>query len=191
MSRTCCKHCRCGIIFLCNKWGKTEKGIACSNAGQSIPGIYGKMTMTYKRAKRMSRTYTKHPGTCLRSVSETLQCKTFHGIFTLTASSRRVCLNLMVLWDSDTANFRPFHREGELVGCFGFSGPLRQYFSLYWAVSQREGEREERQRRVKMSKQPSPTPTASAIGPCPTIIQIVGRPSTGILPRTIAPPNYP
>ena len=27
-----------------------------------------------------------------------------------------------------------------LVGCFGFNGPLRQYFSLYRAVSQREGE---------------------------------------------------
>ena len=27
-----------------------------------------------------------------------------------------------------------------LVGCFGFNGPLRQYFSLYQAVSQREGE---------------------------------------------------
>ena len=26
------------------------------------------------------------------------------------------------------------------VGCFGFNGPLRQYFSLYPAVSQREGE---------------------------------------------------
>ena len=31
-----------------------------------------------------------------------------------------------------------------LVGCFGFNGPLRQYFSLYQAVSQREGEREEK-----------------------------------------------
>ena len=30
---------------------------------------------------------------------------------------------------------------GWLVGCFGFNGPLRQYFSLYRAVSQREGER--------------------------------------------------
>ena len=28
-----------------------------------------------------------------------------------------------------------------LVGCFGFNGPLRQYFSLYRAVSQREGEK--------------------------------------------------
>ena len=31
-----------------------------------------------------------------------------------------------------------------LVGCFGFNGPLRQYFSLYRAVSQREGEKEEK-----------------------------------------------
>ena len=29
-----------------------------------------------------------------------------------------------------------------------------------------------------MSKQPPPAPTASAVGPCPTIIQIVGRPGT-------------
>ena len=56
-----------------------------------------------------------------------------------------------------------------LVGCFWLNGPLRQYFSLYRAVSQRER---------KMSKQP-PAPTASAVGPCPNLIQIVGRPSTG------------
>ena len=34
--------------------------------------------------------------------------------------------------------------DGWLVGCFGFNGPLRQYFSLYRAVSQTEGEREEK-----------------------------------------------
>ena len=31
-----------------------------------------------------------------------------------------------------------------LAGCFGFNGPLRKYFSLYRAVSQREGERSEK-----------------------------------------------
>ena len=31
-----------------------------------------------------------------------------------------------------------------LVGCLGLNGPLRQYFSLYRAVSQREGERKEK-----------------------------------------------
>ena len=40
--------------------------------------------------------------------------------------------------------------------------------------------------RVKMSIQPPPAPTASAVGPCPTVIQIVGRPGTGSLPSTIA-----
>ena len=89
-------------------------------------------------------------------------------------------------------NWDIFKGFGWLVGCFGFSGPLRQYFSLYQAVSQREGERgEKEQRRVKMSKQPPLAPTASATGSCPTIIQIVGRPSTGSLPRTIAPPDHP
>ena len=34
----------------------------------------------------------------------------------------------------------------DLVGCFGFNGPLRQYFSLYRVVSQREGERKEKDR---------------------------------------------
>ena len=33
---------------------------------------------------------------------------------------------------------------GLLVGCIGLNGPLRQYFSLYRAVSQREGERKEK-----------------------------------------------
>ena len=45
--------------------------------------------------------------------------------------------------------------------------------------------------RVKMSKQPPPAPTASAVGPCPTIIQIVGRPGTRSLPSTIEPPDHP
>ena len=33
---------------------------------------------------------------------------------------------------------------GWLVGCFGFNGPFRQYFSLNQTVSQREGERREK-----------------------------------------------
>ena len=45
--------------------------------------------------------------------------------------------------------------------------------------------------RVKMSKQPPPAPTASAAGPCPIVIQIVGRPGTGSLPSTFAPPDHP
>ena len=33
-----------------------------------------------------------------------------------------------------------------LVGCFGFNDPLRQYFSLYRAVFQREGKIGEKDR---------------------------------------------
>ena len=69
------------------------------------------------------------------------------------------------------------HLIGFLVGCFGVNGPLRQYFSLYLAVSQREGERKEKwQTREKMSKQLPPAPTASAVSPCPTLIQISRTP---------------
>ena len=42
-----------------------------------------------------------------------------------------------------------------------------------------------------MSKQHLPAPTASVVGPCSTVIQIVGRPGTGSLPSTIAPPDHP
>ena len=42
------------------------------------------------------------------------------------------------------STFALFAHDVRLVGCFGFNGPLRQYFSLYRAVSQREGEREEK-----------------------------------------------
>ena len=45
--------------------------------------------------------------------------------------------------------------------------------------------------RVKMSKQPPTAPTASTVAPCPTVIQIVGRPGTGRLPWAVAPPDHP
>ena len=44
-----------------------------------------------------------------------------------------------------------------LVCCFGFNGPLRQYFSLYQAVSQRGGERVEK--RIDESENVHTTPT--------------------------------
>ena len=47
-------------------------------------------------------------------------------------------------------------RPANLVGCFGLNGSLRQYFSLYRAVSQREGERGER---TDVSKNVQTTPT--------------------------------
>ena len=84
-----------------------------------------------------------------------------------------------------------------LVGClvvFGLNDPLRQYFSLYRVVSQREGEREEKgQMRVKMSKQSPPAPTARAVGPCPTLIQTSRTPRHWKFTQdhcTTRPPHY-
>ena len=65
--------------------------------------------------------------------------------------------------------FIPNH-SGLVVGCFGFA-TLRQYFSLYQTVSQRQGERKEMIDETKMAKQPLPVPTASTVVPCPTLIQ--------------------
>ena len=65
--------------------------------------------------------------------------------------------------------------------------------SFYIGPSPRDREKgEKKKRRVKMSKPPPPpsAPSASTIGPCSTTIQIVGRPGTGSLPRTIAPPDH-
>ena len=44
---------------------------------------------------------------------------------------------------------------GWLVGCFGFNGPLRHYFSQYRAASLREGERG---KRIDESKNVQTTP---------------------------------
>ena len=42
--------------------------------------------------------------------------------------------------------FRPACKQQHnlVVGCFGLNSPLRQYFSLYWTVTQREEERREK-----------------------------------------------
>ena len=45
--------------------------------------------------------------------------------------------------------------------------------------------------RVKMSKQPPSAPTASAVGPCPTVIQIVGRPALEVYPGPSHHPTTP
>ena len=54
----------------------------------------------------------------------------------LTAPTRTYCKRNRPL-----PYYYPNCRLVVLVGCFGFNGPLRHYFSLYRAVSQREGER--------------------------------------------------
>ena len=66
--------------------------------------------------------------------------------------------------------------------------------TVFQSISDRLPERG-RKRREKIEEKENvqttlPAPTASVVGPCPTVIQIVGRPGTGSLPRTIAFNNY-
>ena len=106
-----------------------------------------------------------------------------------TASAVGPCPTLFQI--SRTPRHWILTRIGWLVGCFGFNGPLRQYFSLYRSVSQREGERGER---IEESKNVQTTPTRTYCKrnrPLPYFYQIVGRPGTGSLPSTIAPPDHP
>ena len=49
-----------------------------------------------------------------------------------------------------------------LVGCFVFNGPLRLYFSLYQAISQRWRKNREKIDEREISKQPPPAPAARA-----------------------------
>ena len=80
----------------------------------------------------------------------------------------------------------------KMVGCcFGFNGPLRQYFNLYQAVSQRGRKGREK---IEESKNVQTNPTRTYCKrsrPLPYYHQIVGRPGTGSLPSTIAPPDHP
>ena len=66
--------------------------------------------------------------------------------------------------------------QSQLVGCFGLNRPLRQYFSLYSAVSQRGRKKREMLDERKNVQTTPPAPTASAAGPYPILIQISRTP---------------
>ena len=60
---------------------------------------------------------------------------------------------------------------------------LAAFETVFQSIAGRLPKRGRKRERIEESenvqKQPLPAPTASAIGPCPTIIKIVGRPGTG------------
>ena len=70
-----------------------------------------------------------------------------------------------------------------------FNGPLRQYFSLYRVVSQREGEREEQLKtREKCPNNPTRT-YSSTVGLL--LSKLVGRPGIESYPVDTSPPPPP
>ena len=68
-----------------------------------------------------------------------------------------------------------------MVGCIGFNGPIG--WTVFQSISGRLSDR--RRKKSKMPEQPFYAPTVFAIGPCSTIIQLVGR--RGTESSTIAP----
>ena len=68
----------------------------------------------------------------------------------------------------------------------------RPFETVFQSISGRLPERGRKKREMideRKNVQTTPTaPSASAIGLCPTNIKIVGRPGTGSLPSTFAPP---
>ena len=64
--------------------------------------------------------------------------------------------------------------------------------SVYIGPPPKEREKEKRKDRWEKNVQTTPPAhTASAVGPCPTVITIVGRPGTGSLASSFAPPDQP
>ena len=70
----------------------------------------------------------------------------------------------------------------------------RPFETVFQSISGRlQRERRKRRERTDESKNVQTTLThtyCKCRGPCPTVIQIVGRPDTGSFPSTIAPPNH-
>ena len=75
----------------------------------------------------------------------------------------RSVFNALLLFYEDnkwgTYRAQKFLSLSWLVGCFGHKGPLRQYFSLYRAVSQREGRKNREMIDKRKNVQTAPTRT--------------------------------
>ena len=110
MTRPCCKCSRCRATFLCTNGGNGERLMLAACVRLFFPDICGQRTTTNKRAKRNVPYLLQalQAPVCLWSISETLQCRKFHGIFTKSTVSRRVCWSLTVFWGSVSADFRQF-----------------------------------------------------------------------------------
>ena len=94
----------------------------------------------------------------------------------------RVNMVAAIDWCSHTT-----HEWIWLVSCFGFNGPLRQYFSLYRTVFRRG--RKKREKIDERENVPHLLQAQLALGLL--LFKLVGLPGTESLPSTIAPPTTP
>ena len=78
------------------------------------------------------------------------------------------------------------------VGCFGYTGPLSQNFSLYRAVSQRGRKKKEKTDvRIKCPNNTHPHLLLAQLALAPLLSNLVRRPSKESLPSIFATPDHP
>ena len=85
------------------------------------------------------------------------------------------------------ANLSKLHR----LVVLGFTALETVFQSISGRLPKSGRKRRERIDESKNVQTTPPAATASAVGLCPTVIQTVGRPGTGSIPSTIAPPDHP
>ena len=95
------------------------------------------------------------------SVFPTYQCNTQQVVVKTVISSGQFHVSEKKLHLTKAEMGSEMH-FGWLIG-FELTGPLRLYFSLYWAISQTEGKNDRQRKKV----QTPPAPTTSTVGPCP------------------------
>ena len=96
--------------------GEMENGYCSQHVlNYLFPDICGQRTKINKGAKRNvpHLLQAQQAPVCLWSISETLQCRKFYGIFTKSAVSRSVCWSFTVLWGSVSADFQQFQVGGQ------------------------------------------------------------------------------
>ena len=85
-----------------------------------------------------------------------------------------------------------YHSQLALAGYFGFNGPLRHYFSLHLAISQRGRKKTKKiDERKKCPKNPTLTYCKRNRPFALLLSKLVGRPGTKCLLSTITPPDHP
>ena len=75
----------------------------------------------------------------------------------LSILMKEKCKNKILIFFTFCMEFSAFKGTSWLVDCFVLNGPLRQYFSLYRAVSRREGERRNDRRKKNVKTTPCST----------------------------------
>ena len=122
---------------------------ACSRCGRGFLDIFTLLYLFSSLSPSLWETARYRLKYCLKGPINTKQPTnyklTLYSSFDYPQQAAAVSFGRAIfLSKSKDEKFLEVVRHGWLVGCFGFNGPLRQYFSLYRAISQREGERGEK-----------------------------------------------